>query len=119
MICPMIEVGGAMIGRTVPDELVAAVAREATATHSLSVTPTVDVPRLAEFTRADGTSQFVRSDAHVFTSREVLNAEHRVLAAAQRTVIPAVSAERFGSAEAREGIAALLEKRRPVWPPVT
>jgi methylglutaconyl-CoA hydratase len=31
----------------------------------------------------------------------------------------AVSAERFGSAEAREGIAALLEKRRPVWPPVT
>ncbi|GAB3315669.1 enoyl-CoA hydratase family protein [Geodermatophilus aquaeductus] len=27
----------------------------------------------------------------------------------------AVSAERFGSAEAREGIAALLEKRRPSW----
>lgn len=27
----------------------------------------------------------------------------------------AVSAERFGSAEAREGIAALLEKRRPAW----
>ena len=26
-----------------------------------------------------------------------------------------VSAERFGSAEAREGIAALLEKRRPAW----
>ena len=31
----------------------------------------------------------------------------------------AVSAERFGSAEAREGIAALLEKRRPAWAPVT
>jgi methylglutaconyl-CoA hydratase len=29
----------------------------------------------------------------------------------------AVSAERFGSAEAREGIAALLEKRRPAWAP--
>ncbi|HEY4625784.1 MAG TPA: enoyl-CoA hydratase-related protein, partial [Blastococcus sp.] len=27
----------------------------------------------------------------------------------------AVSAERFGSAEAREGIAALLEKRPPAW----
>lgn len=27
----------------------------------------------------------------------------------------ALSAERFGSAEAREGIAALLEKRRPAW----
>jgi methylglutaconyl-CoA hydratase len=31
----------------------------------------------------------------------------------------AVSAERFGSAEAREGIAALLEKRRPAWAPGT
>ncbi|TFV55131.1 enoyl-CoA hydratase [Geodermatophilus sp. DF01-2] len=29
----------------------------------------------------------------------------------------AVSAERFGSAEAREGIAALLEKRPPAWAP--
>ncbi|MFC4904906.1 MobF family relaxase [Kocuria oceani] len=85
----------AMIGRTVPDELVAAVVREATTTHSLSVTPTADVPHLAEFTRADGTSQFVRSDAHIYTSREVLETEHQVLAAAQRTVIPAVSAERF------------------------
>jgi methylglutaconyl-CoA hydratase len=28
-----------------------------------------------------------------------------------------VSAERFGSAEGREGIAALLEKRRPAWAP--
>ncbi|WP_303396646.1 MobF family relaxase [Kocuria salina] len=85
----------AMIGRTVPDELVAEVVREATGTHSLSVTPTADVPRLAEFTRADGTSQFIRSDAQVFTSREVLETEHQVLAAAQRTVIPAVSVERF------------------------
>ncbi|MGQ1799122.1 MobF family relaxase [Kocuria oceani] len=84
-----------MIGRTVPDELVAAVAREATATHSLSVTPTADVPHLAEFTRADGTSQFVRSDAAVFTSREVLETEHQVLAAAQRTIIPAVSTQTF------------------------
>ncbi|MEB2529066.1 MobF family relaxase [Kocuria rosea] len=84
-----------MIGRTVPDALVAAVVKEATTTHSLCVTPHADVPRLAEFTRADGTSQFIRSDAQVFTSREVLEAEHQVLAAAQRTVIPAVSAERF------------------------
>ncbi|WP_197493175.1 MobF family relaxase [Kocuria sp. ICS0012] len=85
----------AMIGRTVPDELVAEVVKEATTTHSLSVTPAADVPRLAEFTRADGTSQFIRSDAHLYTSREVLETEHQVLAAAQRTVIPAVSAERF------------------------
>lgn len=84
-----------MIGRTVPDELVAEVVKEATSTHSLSVTPQADVPRLAEFTRADGTSQFIRSDAHVFTSREVLETEHQVLAAAQRTVIPAVSAQTF------------------------
>ncbi|WP_053004859.1 MobF family relaxase [Kocuria sp. SM24M-10] len=85
----------AMIGRTVPDELVAEVVREATDTHSLSVTPTADVPHLAEFTRADGTSQFVRSDAHLYTSREVLETEHQVLAAAQRTVIPSVSAQTF------------------------
>ncbi|WP_426120662.1 MobF family relaxase [Kocuria sp. LHG3120] len=84
-----------LIGRTVPDELVAEVVREATSTHSLSVTPTADVPHLAEFTRADGTSQFVRSDAQVFTSREVLETEHQVLAAAQRTVIPAVSTQTF------------------------
>jgi methylglutaconyl-CoA hydratase len=31
----------------------------------------------------------------------------------------ALSAERFGSAEAREGIAALLEKRPPAWVPQT
>lgn len=85
----------AMIGRTVPDELVAEVVKEATGTHSLSVTPQTDVPHLAEFTRADGTSHFVRSDAAVFTSREVLETEHQVLAAAQRTVIPAVSAQTF------------------------
>ena len=85
----------AMIGRTVPDELVAEVVKEATGTHSLSVTPQADVPHLAEFTRADGTSQFIRSDAHVYTSREVLETEHQVLAAAQRTVIPAVSAQTF------------------------
>ncbi|WP_176338382.1 MobF family relaxase [Kocuria salina] len=85
----------AMIGRTVPDELVAEVVREATDTHSLSVTPTADVPHLAEFTRADGTSQFIRSDAAVFTSREVLETEHQVLTAAQRTVIPAVSTQTF------------------------
>ncbi|GGG59888.1 hypothetical protein GCM10011374_23420 [Kocuria dechangensis] len=85
----------ALIGHIVPDDLVARVVREATTAHSLSVTPQADVPRLAEFTRADGTSQFVRTDAALYTSREVLNAEHRVLAAAQRTVIPAVSTERF------------------------
>ncbi|GGG66043.1 TraA/ATP-dependent exoDNAse/relaxase [Kocuria dechangensis] len=85
----------AMIGRTVPDDLVARVVNEATTTHSLAVTPHADVPRLPEFARADGTSQFVRSDAHLYTSREVLAAEHQVLAAAQRTVIPAVSTERF------------------------
>ena len=85
----------AMIGRTVPDELVAEVVKEVTGTHSLSVTPAADVPQLPEFTRADGTSQFVRRDAHVYTSREVLETEHQVLTAAQRIVIPAVSAERF------------------------
>lgn len=84
-----------MAGRAVPDELVQNVVREVTGTHSLTVTPEADTPRLAEFTRADGTSQFVRSDAAVYTSHEVLNAEHQVLAAAQRTVIPAVSRERF------------------------
>jgi conjugative relaxase-like TrwC/TraI family protein len=85
----------AMIGRTVPDELVAEVVKEATGTHSLSVTPAAEVPRLAEFTRADGSSQFTRSDAHLYTSREVLAAEHQVLTAAQRTVIPAVSTQTF------------------------
>ncbi|WP_168796565.1 MobF family relaxase [Arthrobacter echini] len=82
-------------GQTITDETVENVTREATRTHSLQVTPDTITPKLAEFLRADGTSQFQQADVALFTSQEVLNAEHRVLAAGQRIVIPAVAAERF------------------------
>ncbi|RJT76972.1 conjugal transfer protein TraA [Arthrobacter cheniae] len=82
-------------GQTITDETVENVTREATGTHSLQVTPDTITPKLAEFLRADGTSQFQQADVALFTSQEVLNAEHRVLAAGQKIVIPAVSAERF------------------------
>ncbi|MEG9249937.1 MobF family relaxase [Arthrobacter sp. Soc17.1.1.1] len=82
-------------GQTITDETVENVTREATGTHSLQVTPDTITPKLAEFLRADGTSQFQQADVTLFTSQEVLNAEHRVLAAGQKIVIPAVSAERF------------------------
>ena len=81
--------------KAMPDELVEEITRAATSTHSLSVTPNLVHSRLREFTRADGTSQFRQAESTLFTSHEVLQAEHRVLAAAQRTVIPAVSVERF------------------------
>jgi len=82
-------------GQTITDQTVENVTREATGTHSLQVTPDTITPKLAEFLRADGTSQFQQADVTLFTSQEVLNAEHRVLAAGQKIVIPAVSAERF------------------------
>ncbi|MHA7284501.1 MobF family relaxase [Arthrobacter sp. TMS2-4] len=82
-------------GQTITDQTVENVTREATGTHSLQVTPDTITPKLAEFLRADGTSQFRQADVALFTSQEVLNAEHRVLAAGQKIVIPAVSAERF------------------------
>ncbi|WP_104162191.1 MobF family relaxase [Arthrobacter sp. ZGTC212] len=81
--------------KTMPDELVEKITRAATATHSLSVTSTAVPFRLREFARADGSSQFRQAESTLFTSREVLQTEHKVLAAAQLTVIPAVSAERF------------------------
>jgi conjugative relaxase-like TrwC/TraI family protein len=81
--------------KAMPDDLVEKITREATATHSLGVTPTSAPTGLREFTRADGSSQFLQAESALFTSREVLQAEHKVLTAAQRTVIPAVSAERF------------------------
>lgn len=81
--------------QVMPDALVERITHAATVTHSLSVTPASVVPQLREFTRADGTSQFRQAESALFTSHEVLHAEHKVLAAAQRTVIPPVSAERF------------------------
>lgn len=78
-----------------PDGLVEKVTHAATFTHSMGVTPAAVLPQLHEFTRADGSSQFRQAESALFTSREVLQAEHKVLAAAQRIVIPAVSAERF------------------------
>ncbi|WP_104181956.1 MobF family relaxase [Arthrobacter sp. B0490] len=82
-------------GQTITDETVEKVTRSVTATHSLQVTPVAITPRLREFQRADGSSQFQQADSALFTSHEVLSAEHRILAAGQKTVIPAVSMERF------------------------
>ncbi|OUM44626.1 MobF family relaxase [Arthrobacter sedimenti] len=82
-------------GQPITDETVEDVTRAVTGTHSLRVTPETATPRLREFLRADGSSQFLQAGTTLFTSHEVLNAEHRVLAAGQKTVIPAVSAERF------------------------
>ncbi len=82
-------------GQTITDETVEKVTRSVIATHSLQVTPEAFTPSLREFLRADGSSQFQQADTSLFTSHEVLNAEHRILAAGQKSVIPAVSMERF------------------------
>ncbi|MBG6226570.1 conjugative relaxase-like TrwC/TraI family protein [Arthrobacter sp. CAN_A2] len=93
-------------GQTITDETVDKVARSVTGTCSLQVTPEAIAPRLREFQRADGSSQFQQADSALFTSQEVLNAEHRVLAAGQKTVIPAVSMERFDAVLAKHTEAA-------------
>jgi conjugative relaxase-like TrwC/TraI family protein len=82
-------------GQTITDETVEQVTREATRAHSVKVTPEAINPQLEEFQRADGSSVFQQADSALFTSHEVLQAEHRVLLAGQKIVIPAVSTERF------------------------
>ncbi|WP_394252931.1 MobF family relaxase [Arthrobacter pityocampae] len=93
-------------GQAITDETVEKVTRSVTGAQSLRVTPEAITPRLREFQRADGSSQFSRADSALFTSHEVLNAEHRILAAGQKTVIPAVSAERFERVLAKHADAA-------------
>ncbi|MUK03018.1 relaxase domain-containing protein [Vibrio cholerae] len=93
-------------GQTITDETVEKVTRSVIGTHSLQVTPEAITPRLREFLRADGSSQFQQADTALFTSHEVLNAEHRILAAGQKSVIPAVSMERFDAVLAQHTEAA-------------
>ena len=93
-------------GQTITDQTVEKVTRYVTDNHSLQVTPVGITPSLREFQRADGTSQFQQADSALFTSHEVLNAEHRILAAGQKTVIPAVSMERFDAVLAKHTEAA-------------
>ncbi|TYC96856.1 relaxase domain-containing protein [Arthrobacter echini] len=82
-------------GQTITDDTVMKVTDAGTAAHSLQVTPDSITPKLYEFTRADGMSQYRQADSALYTSHEVLAAEDKILAAAQRTIIPAVSTERF------------------------
>ena len=48
-----------------------------------------------EYLRKDGTSQYPRIDSELFTSERVLAAEHKILDAATRAVIPASTADVF------------------------
>ncbi|WP_104168924.1 MobF family relaxase [Arthrobacter sp. SX1312] len=95
-------------GQTITDETVEKVTRSVTGTCSLQVTPEAITPSLHEFQRSDGSSQFQQADSALFTSHEVLNAEHRILAAGQKTVIPAVSMERFDAVLAKHTDAAAM-----------
>ncbi|MEH0579562.1 MobF family relaxase [Streptomyces sp. B21-108] len=62
---------------------------------SLSITPP-DLHRpFAPLLRADGTSIYRRRESVLYTSREVLAAEDRVLNAARTVVVPALAGDRF------------------------
>lgn len=52
-------------------------------------------PVAAEFLRADGTNSFVRRDAQLFTTQEMVDAELRILDAATAPVIPAATFDVF------------------------
>lgn len=93
------HVARAAPGAQVSQTMIESVVKNATDQHSLSMaTHRPELPDLAEFTRRDGSSQFVRAEAALFTSAEVIAAEHAVLAAAQRTVVPQIHAEHFQQA---------------------
>lgn len=64
-------------------------------------------PVAAEFLRADGTNSFVRRDAQLFTTQEMVDAELRILDAATAPVIPAATFDVFEQkvAERREELA--------------
>lgn len=62
-----------------------------------------------EYLRKDGTSQYQRIDAELFTSERVLAAENKILDAATRAVIPASTADVFELA-AQKKRAELAEK---------
>lgn len=99
-------------GAQMPEQTVEQVVQAATQRHSLSMSaPRVLTPNLPEFTRADGTSQFVRAEAEVFTSQEVIDAEHDVLAAAQRVIVPQVSPAVFDQTAAAH-VGPLSESQR-------
>ncbi|MFE9882579.1 MobF family relaxase [Streptomyces sp. NPDC005784] len=66
--------------------------------NSLSITPP-DLHRpFAPLLRADGTSIYRRHESLLYTSREVLAAEDRVLNAARTVVVPALTGDRFTEA---------------------
>ena len=64
-------------------------------------------PVADEFLRADGTNSFVRRDAQLFTTQEMVDAELRILDAATAPVIPAATFDVFEQkvAERREELA--------------
>ena len=64
-------------------------------------------PVADEFLRADGTNSFVRRDAQLFTTQEMVDAELRILDAATAPVIPAATFDVFEQkvAERREKLA--------------
>ena len=64
-------------------------------------------PVADEFLRADGTNSFVRRDAQLFTTQEMVDAELRILDAATAPVIPAATFDVFEQkvAERREQLA--------------
>ncbi|MFC8660587.1 MobF family relaxase [Streptomyces sp. NPDC057199] len=62
---------------------------------SLSITPSDPHRPFAPLLRADGTSIYRRRESILYTSREVLAAEDRVLNAARTVVVPALAGDRF------------------------
>ncbi|MGW4490477.1 AAA family ATPase [Streptomyces sp. NPDC004376] len=77
------------------DGIAERITERALAHGSLSITPP-DLHRpFAPLVRADGTSIYRRRESALYTSREVLAAEDRVLNAARTLVVPALAGDRF------------------------
>ncbi len=80
---------------TAADQLAEQITRRVLEQGSLTITPP-DLHRpFAPLLRADGTSIYRRRESVLYTSREVLAAEDRVLNAARTMVVPTLAKDRF------------------------
>ncbi|MGP4109705.1 MobF family relaxase [Streptomyces sp. 4N509B] len=82
-------------GRGDTTELAERITQHALDHGSLNITPPDLHAPFPPLLRADGTSIYRRRESELYTSTGVLAAESRILHAAHRTVIPALTADRF------------------------
>jgi conjugative relaxase-like TrwC/TraI family protein len=95
--------------------LVERIAQLAIDDYCLQLTPPDLTPLMAEFARQDGTSAFRRHRGEIFTSRRVLDAEERLLAAATTMTAPRIEEDAVADTlQARAAVGVSRDQRAAV-----